>query len=288
MIKLPKILMRSDVHANKNDFGHVLVLAGSPGMLGAAALCGLSAMRAGSGLVTLAVAKSLNLALQKKISPVIMTMPLPETSAQAVSLSGYEMIKKVFPRFQSLAIGPGLDPHDSALEKVVLKCIAECPVPLVIDARALSILSKDTSVLDKAKGPRVLTPHLGEMGKLTGLTAGYIQKNFDETAKAFARKHRCVLLLKSHRSIVVSQRGEFYRNNTGNAGMATAGSGDVLTGMIASFLGQGIETFEAAKIGCYLHGKAGDIAARVKGKISLIASDMIDHIPAALAKNGRG
>jgi ADP-dependent NAD(P)H-hydrate dehydratase / NAD(P)H-hydrate epimerase len=277
-MRLPAPLLRRNPHVQKNDFGHVLVWAGSPGMLGAAALCGLSAMRAGSGLVTLAVAKSLNLALQKKISPVIMTMPLPETSAQAVSLSGYQKIKKIFSRFQSMVIGPGLDPHDRTLEKVVLKCITECPVPLVIDARALSILSKDTSMLGKAKGPRILTPHLGEMCRLTGLTAGHIQKNFDETAKTFARQHRCVLVLKSHRSVVVSPRGEFYRNNTGNAGMATAGSGDVLAGMIAAFLGQGIGAFEAAKFGCYLHGKAGDRAAKRHGKASLIASDLIDHI----------
>jgi hydroxyethylthiazole kinase-like uncharacterized protein yjeF len=282
-MRLPAPLLRRNPNAHKNEFGHALIMAGSPGMLGAAALCGLAAMRSGAGLTTLAIPKSLNLTLQEKISPVIMTLPLPEVSRQSLRVQAYKKIKTIFHNFQSMAIGPGLG-HELVLEKVVLKIIQECPLPLVIDARALSILSKDLTALSRSAGRRVLTPHLGEMKSLSGLTRAAIEKNPEEVAKNFAKKYRCVLLLKGHRTVVASPTGEIYINRTGNAGMATAGSGDVLTGMIAAFLAQGIEIFEATKTACYLHGKAGDVAAQRKGKASMIATDIIDAIPSVLCK----
>jgi NAD(P)H-hydrate epimerase len=181
-----------------------------------------------------------------------------------------------------MAVGPGLG-HEPVLAKVVLRLIKECPLPLVIDARALSILSTDMSMLAQAQAPRVLTPHLGEMRSMTGLTVEAIEKDRVGTAHAFAKKYNCVLLLKGHNSVVASPK-KVYVNRTGNAGMATAGSGDVLTGMAAAFLAQDIEPFEATKTACYLHGKAGDIAAKRKGKVSMIASDIIDGISDAIGK----
>jgi ADP-dependent NAD(P)H-hydrate dehydratase / NAD(P)H-hydrate epimerase len=279
-MRLPAPLSRSNPKVHKNQFGHVLIMAGSPGMLGAAALCGLSAMRSGAGLVTLAVAKGLNLTLQKKISAVLMTLPLAETPRQSISFTADPQIKKMYARIQSMAIGPGLG-QDPSTKKLVLKVIKECP-PLVIDADALNILSKEKNVLLKAKGPRVLTPHEGEMSRLTGSPRRYIEKNREAVARAFARKYQCVLLLKGHRTVIASPDGKAAINRTGNAGMATAGSGDVLTGMIAAFIGQGMGAFEAAKAACHLHGKAGDLAAKRKGKASMIATDIIESLPAVI------
>jgi hydroxyethylthiazole kinase-like uncharacterized protein yjeF len=281
-MRLPAPLLRRDPHAHKNHFGHVLMLAGSPGFLGAAALTGLAAMRSGAGLVTMAVAESLNLSLQEKVSPVIMTLPLPGGSNHSLGLPAYQQIKKALGGFQAMAVGPGLG-HEAALAKVVLRVIRECPIPLVVDARALSILATDMKALSQAKGPRVLTPHLGEMRSMTGLTIDKIEKDRIGTAKVFTKKYNCILVLKGHNSVVASPK-KVYVNHTGNAGMATAGSGDVLTGMTAAFLAQDIEPFEAAKTACYLHGKAGDIAAKRKGKVAMIASDIIDAIADAIGK----
>lgn len=243
-------------------------------MLGAAALCGLAAMRSGAGLVTIGVAKSLNLALQSKISNVIMTLPLDETSGH-IAFGAYALIKKSFSKYQSVAIGPGLG-QEAGTKKFVLKMIQECPLPLVIDADALNILSLDLNILRRAQGPRIITPHSGEMARLTGLTRQAIESNRIKSARDFAGRFDCVVVLKGHHTIVASPSGKTYVNKTGNSGMATAGSGDVLTGMIAALLGQGIKPFESAKIACHWHGLVGDYAAKKIGKLSLIATDLID------------
>lgn len=277
-MRLPAPLSRHRPNVHKNQFGHLLILAGSGRMLGAAALCGLSAMRTGAGLVTIGVPKSLNKTLQAKISNVIMTLPLPETSAGAIAAGAYLNIKGIFSKYQAVAIGPGMG-QETGTQKFVLNVIRECPLPVVVDADALNILSSHLEVLDHAQGPRILTPHPGEMQRLTGIARLVIEKDRQSVARDFARKYRCILLLKGHRTCVASPVGKIYINKTGNSGMATAGSGDVLTGMIAALLAQGVGPFESAKIGCYLHGLAGDSAAREHGKIALIATDIIGSIP---------
>jgi len=282
MIKIPKVLLRRESDLHKNWFGHVVILAGSGSMLGAAALCGLSAMRSGAGLVTIGIAKNLNLTLQNKISPVIMTLPLNENSNGEISIKAYRHIKTLYSRVQSFAIGPGLG-QGVSISKLFLKIIQDCPVPLVIDADALNILAKNMKILRNVRGPRILTPHAGEMGRLTGLSRQDVENKRKSIAQAFARKYKCVLLLKGQRTLVASPSDKIYVNTTGNVGMATAGSGDVLTGMIAAFLAQGIAPFEAACIGAYLHGKAGDAAARVQGKVSMIATDLIERLPDVLS-----
>lgn len=282
-MRLPAPLSRRKNDAHKNQFGHVLVLAGSARMLGAAALCGLSAMRTGAGLVTAGVAKSLNSTLQAKVSNVIMTLPLQETSGQAIAFAAYSSVKKTFPKYQSVALGPGMG-QEAGTKKFVLKMIAECPLPMVVDADALNILSSDLTRLGRAQGLRVLTPHPGEMARLTGLSSDQIAKDRAKAARDFSVKYRCVLLLKGHRTVVTSPLGNIYINQTGNSGMATAGSGDVLTGMIAALLAQGVEPFQSAKTACYLHGLAGDEAARQTGKVSLTAADIIESIPRAIQK----
>lgn len=280
-MQLPAPLLRRNPKLNKRDFGSVLIIAGSPGMLGAAALSSLSAMRCGAGLVTAAVSKGLNLTLQKKVSPVVMTWPLPQTTQGHLSFKAYALIKERFAKYQAIAIGPGLGLYSST-KKLVLSLAKECPLPVVIDADALNAIADNPDILKQAKGPRILTPHLGEMVRLTGLSVKQIEADRKNITLAFARRWHCVILLKGQNTVVASCEGGFYINRTGNVGMATAGSGDVLTGMIAAFLAQGIDSFDAACLGARLHGKAGDKAARLKSNASLIATDIIDAIPAVL------
>lgn len=282
-MRLPAPLLRNKSDAHKNQFGHVCVIAGSGRMLGAAALTSLAAMRAGAGLVTAAVPASLNAAAHKKISNVVMTLPLKETREQTVSADAFAQIRRALSGgpFDVLAIGPGLSRHPST-QRLVLKIIAASSKPLVIDADALYALAGHAGILHKTDTLKVLTPHPGEMARLIGRAKDYVEGHRRQTAVEFARKHGCVLLLKGHRSVVASPDGKVYVNTTGNAGMATAGSGDVLTGMIAALLGQGLTGFEAARFGVWWHGKAGDLAAKKKTRPAMIASDIIDEIPTAL------
>lgn len=247
-------------------------------MLGAAALSSLAAMRSGAGLVTTAVPCGLNLILQKKISNCVMTMPLAQGRSGSFSLKAYGQLKKIWGQFDAIAIGPGIG-RDLATMQLARQMMTHCPKPLVIDADALFALAGHTEILRKAKGVRVLTPHSGEMSRLTGQSIRIIEGSRLITARDFACGYNCVLLLKGYRTAVASASGRTYINHTGNVGMATAGSGDVLTGMITAFLGQGMGPFEAAKYGAYYHGKAGDLAANKKSKASMIASDIIEQIP---------
>jgi NAD(P)H-hydrate epimerase len=282
-MRLPAPLSRPNPNVYKNKFGHVLILAGSRGMLGASALTGLAAMRSGAGLTTIGIPASLNLTLQKKIASVIMTLPLNETKKQTLAISAYNQIKKLLPRFSAIALGPGLSEQPST-QKLILKIIGTAHQPLVIDADALNALVGNLNVLKKIKNIKILTPHAGEMARLLKIKREAVESNREEIAKDFARKYECVLILKAHHTIVASPEGKVYINRYGNAGMATAGSGDVLTGILVAFLAQGLGEFEAAKLGTFIHGNAGDIAAKVKTKAAMIASDIIDYIPAAFKK----
>ncbi len=268
----PSVLLRRNPRLNKKDFGHVLVVAGSKTMLGACALCSLSAMRSGAGLVTAAVAKSLNLTLQKKISPVIMTLPLPENSKGELSLKAFDVLKKNFSKYVAIAIGPGLGLHPNT-QQLIYRMVENYAGPMVVDADALNALAKNLKPLRNAKGPRILTPHLGEMNRLMGQTVGDRKK----MALDFVRQNHCVLVLKGPHTLIAS-KSKVVVNATGNVGMATAGSGDVLTGMIVGILGQGVEAFQAAQLGVYYHGKAGDKAAQLRSKASMIATDIIENI----------
>lgn len=282
-MRLPTRLSRRNPHVHKNTFGHVLILAGSPRMAGAAALTGLAAMRSGAGLVTLGVPRSLNAVVQKKISPVLMTFPLPETRKKTLSVSACRPLKSQLKKFRAVGVGPGLS-EDKSTRNLILKLIETVSLPMVIDADGLNALARKPEVINKCRHPRILTPHPGEMVRLTGLSKDQIASNRRNIAREFARIHGCIVLLKGHNTIVADPSGKIYTNRSGNAGMATAGSGDVLTGMITAFLGQGLAPFEAAKLGAYLHGKAGDLSARKKTRLAMIATDIIDSIPLALKK----
>src|SRR3989339_161961 len=280
-MQLPTLLSRQNKKAHKNNFGHILITAGSGRMLGAGALSCISAMRSGAGLVTFAIPKSLNLTAQKKISNCIMTLPLSETKNQTLSFAAFKELKKTLQKYDCIAIGPGLG-TDKSTQKLILKIIESSQVPLVIDADALNAVAQDPKTLLISKTKKILTPHAGEMARLTKLKKADIEKDRKNTALSFAIGHNCILLLKGNNTVVAGHDGSIYINKSGNSGMATAGSGDVLTGVISAFVGQGLECFEAAKFGAYIHGKAGDLAAKKKTKISMTASDISDHIPNAI------
>jgi NAD(P)H-hydrate epimerase len=279
-MRLPTQLLRRRLKSNKGDFGHIFILAGSAGFSGAAVLCSFGAIRTGAGLVTLGISKGINSAIIR-IKPLeVMTLSLPETSTGSISLKAYEKIEEFSKKVDLVIIGPGLT-QDKSTQSLIRKLVAEINKPLIIDADGLNALVGNLNLLPPDS---ILTPHPGEMARLLGINAEEIQKNRKEIARKFSKKYRVVLVLKGHETIVSDYSGDLYINKTGNSGMATAGSGDVLTGMIGAFLGQGLKAFKAAKYAVYLHGLAGDLAAEEKTQISLIASDIIDKIPSAIKK----
>jgi ADP-dependent NAD(P)H-hydrate dehydratase / NAD(P)H-hydrate epimerase len=277
-MRLPARLLPRKKDSCKNDFGHIFILAGSANMLGAASLCAKSALRSGSGLVTVGVVKSLNKILQKKLPDEIMTRPLAQTADGTIALSAFTQIKDSLKKVDALVIGPGLSQQPST-QKLIRKLVYAVTVPMVIDADGLNALAGH---IKEFRGIKVLTPHPGEMARLTGATIQKVQKQRKGIAKALARKYNCIVVLKGRGTVVADSAGRIYVNKTGNPGMATAGSGDVLSGMIAAFLGQGVQPFEAAKTAVYLHGLAGDLAAKEKTQLGLIASDIIENIPRAI------
>ena len=267
-----------DIH--KGDLGHVLVVAGSAGLTGAAALCSLDALRAGAGLVTLGIPKSLQDVMAAKLTEV-MTVPLPETPPRSLSLKALPELLSLIERITVVAMGPGLSQH-SETKEVVRRLLPRLTKPTVVDADGLNALAEDLNVLKRLTLPVILTPHPGEMGRLARLSAADVQRDRERITKEFAKTYGVVVVLKGHRSLVANVDGELYGNDTGNPGMATGGMGDVLTGMIAGLLGQGVSLFNAARLGVYLHGLAGDLAAEEIGEVGLIASDVLDRIPEAL------
>lgn len=285
-MRLPTRLSRRAPESSKFDFGHLLILAGSARFSGAAVLAADAAMRSGAGLVTLGTPKSLNSAVIKIKSREVMTLPLPQTRGGALSYSGYKLIKSFIERVDCLALGPGLS-TEASTQRLVRKLVSGLRLPVVIDADALNALVGHTDILHKAakaNATMILTPHPGEMGRLLGVSSKKVQQNRLRLAKKFARDYGVILVLKGKDTVVAGGQAKSYINHTGNSGMATAGSGDVLSGMIAAFLGQGMDGFSAAKFAVYLHGVAADLAVKEMTRISLIASDIIDKIPKALKR----
>ncbi|MFA5411224.1 MAG: NAD(P)H-hydrate dehydratase [Candidatus Omnitrophota bacterium] len=284
---MPAQLLQRRVDAHKGDFGHIFILAGSGRFSGAAVLCAEAALRSGAGLVTLGIPQGLHQAIIKLKPKEAMTLPLPQTKEETLSLQGYKKIRDFASNIDILVIGPGLSQQKST-QSLIRKVISGINKPRVIDADGLNALSGHLKLLRAAPGgagrPAILTPHPGEMARLLGVKVDKLQSGREKLALKFARDYKVILVLKGHRTVVADDKGNLYINKTGNPGMAAAGSGDVLTGMIAAFLGQGLNAFNAAKYAVYLHGLAGDLAAKEKTQISLIASDIIDKIPEAIKK----
>jgi NAD(P)H-hydrate epimerase len=269
-----------DTH--KGGVGHVLVVAGSTGKTGAAAMCALSALRAGAGLVTLGVPESLNPVVEPQALEV-MTAPLPEITTGILSDESFEAIMDLVSDKRCLALGPGLGTAPET-RRLVARLVKSCPVPLVIDADGLNNLAANTDILKSKKTEIILTPHPGEMARLMAASAKDIQADRIGCARAFAEKFKVHLVLKGAKTVMAHPDGRVYVNPTGNPGMASAGMGDVLTGMIAGFAAQGYAPAEAAKIAVYLHGSAADHLAQTKGPFGYIASDVMAEIPGAIRK----
>lgn len=280
---IKKLLPKRKPDTHKGDYGHVFVVAGSAGMTGAAALASTGALLSGSGLVTLGIPKSLNPIMEAKLTEV-MTKPLPETDDQTLSEGAFSGIIKFAEKVNCVAIGPGLS-RNYGTEKLVKELVISLDKPVVLDADGINALEGNASILSSAKAPIVITPHCGEMARLVSLSREAIVKAKEKVAKNFASKYNVVCVLKGHRTVVAGPKGKAYVNLTGNPGMASGGVGDILTGMIASFIGQGIKPFDAAKLGVFLHGLAGDLAAKEKGEASLIASDILEKLPEAIRKS---
>ncbi len=287
-MRLPTRLLRRKSNSNKSDFGHVFILAGSAGYSGAALLCAEAAMRSGAGLVTLGIPKGINNAIIKTKPKEVITLPLPETAGGSLSAKAFRKIEDFAGKVDLLVIGPGLS-QDKSTQGLVLKVVRSIDKPMVIDADGLNALAGHLDLLAKIRNlePKtiILTPHPGEMSRLLGIGINKIQGERKKIAKGFAKRYRLTLALKGHKTIVADYNGNLYVNSTGNPGMSSAGSGDVLTGIIAAFLGQGLGAFNSAKYAVYLHGLAGDLAAKEKTQISLIASDIIAKIPEAIKKS---
>ena len=270
---------RRDIH--KGHRGHLLVLAGSTGKTGAAALTCLGALRAGSGLVTLGIPRSLNPVLESKLTEA-MTFPLPETQGGSLSLEGEEKILALLEGKTALALGPGLGTHDETV-RLVRRIVSQCPVPLVVDADGLNALAGDLTPLGACKGRVILTPHPGEMARLTGLAHAEVQSDRADVAARFAQDHGCHLVLKGARSLVARPDGRIHVNPTGNPALASGGSGDVLTGLVGAFLARGFPAEKAAMAGVYLHGLAADLLAEEMGEAGVLAGDLTEVIPPLMA-----
>jgi len=267
--------------AHKGNFGRVLVVAGSRGMTGAACLAGDSALRTGAGLVTVAVPETLHDIMEVKLTEV-MTVPLPDTGAGVLSEEAGQVILTNLGKADVLAVGPGLStaPEVVALLKELLSSVR---VPCVLDADALNAI-EGGEILKEVRTPVVISPHPGEMARLMGISVREVQEDRLEVAARAATAWNVVVLLKGARTVVAAPSGAIYINPTGNPGMATGGSGDVLTGTVASLIAQGLEPSRAAAAGAYIHGLAGDLAAGEKGMAGLVAGDILSALPAAIHK----
>jgi NAD(P)H-hydrate epimerase len=260
-----------------------LIIAGSTGKTGAAALSANSAVRAGSGLVTLGVAESLHQILETKTTEV-MTTPLPDSGSGYLTSSAYPAIEKLLAGKDVMAIGPGLDrrPGTTSLVHTIIESVS---LPLVIDADGLNALAEDMNVLKRKKSATVvLTPHPGEMSRLLGTSIPDVEAIRISVAQEFARNFGVYLVLKGARTIIASPTGTAAINGSGNPGMATGGMGDVLTGIITSLLGQGYNAWNACLLGVFLHGYAADLVAEDKGEIGLCATDVQEKLPYAYNK----
>ena len=264
---------------HKGTFGHVFIIAGSRGFTGAAKLACEGAARSGVGLVTAGVPRPLGDIVAASLVEA-MSVLLPATEAQSLSLDAVEPALEFASTKQAVVLGPGLSQH-AGTRGFVIEFARRCPAPMLIDADGLNALSAEPDALLESAGPRVLTPHPGEMARLMGRTTTDVQRDRESVATEAASRYGCVVVLKGHRTVVADSAGEVFINPTGNAGLATGGTGDVLAGLAGGLLAQGMEPMHAALLGVYVHGLAGDCAAKAMTQRGMIASDVANAIPEA-------
>lgn len=268
--------------SNKGTLGSLLCICGSYGMAGAAIMAGKAALRCGIGLLKIAVPKSIYPVCATNILESVY-YPLEETSNGVISSKNTDFLLEMCEKSSAVVIGCGLSVCDDT-KNLVQSVITNCKKPLVIDADALNCICNKPEILKNLKAPAIITPHPGEMARLLHSTPKTVNSNRENTAIDFAKKFGVVTVLKGAGTIIASPDGEVYINHTGNSGMATGGSGDVLSGIIGSLLAQGAAPINAAAAGVFLHGTIGDLAAEKLGKISMLPTNMIDMIPTAYLK----
>lgn len=268
--------------SNKGTLGSLLCICGSYGMAGAAIMAGKAALRCGIGLLKIAVPKSIYPVCATNILESVY-YPLEETSNGIISSKNTDFLLEMCEKSSAVVIGCGLSVCDDT-KNLVQSVITNCEKPLVIDADALNCICNKPEILKNLKAPAIITPHPGEMARLLHSTPKAVNSNRENTSIDFAKKFGVVTVLKGAGTIIASPDGEVYINHTGNSGMATGGSGDILSGIIGSLLAQGASPINAAAAGVFLHGTIGDLAAEKLGKISMLPTDMIDMIPTAYLK----
>jgi ADP-dependent NAD(P)H-hydrate dehydratase / NAD(P)H-hydrate epimerase len=281
--------------SHKGTFGHVFVVAGSRGKSGAALMTGLAALRSGAGLVTLWLPDSLQRDVVGKI-PELMTEFLPATSTGSSSAAGIDKIIASLDQAQVIVLGPGMTTQEST-QKLVREIVRRSPVPIVLDADGINAFSSNRHTMFNELGQSItITPHPGEMARLMDKSISEVQKNRVAVACAFSEERRCFTILKGHQTIIASPEGHVYINSTGNPGMATGGSGDILAGMVGRFVAGWQRKYHGADLSAlanylsaavYLHGLAGDLAAEEKGVESLIATDLLPHLPEAFKRSAK-
>src|SRR6266850_3124297 len=271
---------RRPANANKGDFGHVLIFGGSLGKSGAAAMAGMASLKVGAGLATVATPRSA-LPAVAAFTPELMTEPLEETEAGTASGAALTNLLPLVKRKTVVAIGPGLSQH-SATVWAVREFVRACTLPIVLDADGLNAFEESSDDLNGSMRPLIITPHPGEMARLTKLTTAQVQERRIDIAREFATRHHAVVVLKGHRTVITEPGGKVWVNMTGNPGMAKGGTGDVLTGMIAGMIAQHpTSLIDAVLAAVYLHGLAGDLAVQKTGERSLMATDLVSFLPDA-------
>jgi NAD(P)H-hydrate epimerase len=269
--------------SHKGSYGHLLILAGSVGKTGAAVMAAEAALRSGVGLVTVASAKSAIPMMAPRV-PEAMWEPLPETDSGAVSTRAQSRLLELLREREALALGPGLGTEDETVA-LVREIVGASEIPTVVDADGLNALARKPQAIPAGRA-LVLTPHPGEAGRLLGSSAKEVESDRLQAVRRLAQETKTHVLLKGYRTLISDPRGNVHVNLTGNAGMATGGTGDVLTGILGALLAQGVDIEEALPLGAHLHGLAGDMAAAAIGQTSLVATDLIEKLPEALRSLG--
>ena len=264
------------IDAHKGTFGSVLLVAGALGMSGAVALSARAALRGGCGLVFAATPRSVQPTVAAQVAEAI-TVPLPENKLGRLQGDGLYILREKWRNCHAVAIGPGMTQDEEALP-LLAGILAECPLPVVLDADALNLLAKHPEIMEARQAPTIMTPHPGEAARLLATDIESIQSNRISSALKLAQTYQSTVVIKGAHTLIAEPDGSLALNITGNSGMATAGSGDVLTGLLVSLLAQQLPVSQAARIAVYLHGLAGDLAAKTLGEASLVAGDLIETI----------
>ncbi len=274
------MIPKRDRNSHKGYYGKARMIAGSMSMAGAAILTTKAALRSGLGMARLYVPDSIN-HIMKTAVPELITVPFQELRKGVIGINHIDTILKDAPDSDVFTIGPGCG-ISFELEEIVKNIIEKVPSPIILDADALNVLAKDVSVLNLKKSPIIITPHMGEMSRLTGKPLEEIIESPVSTARDFAIEWQVYVVLKSARTVVATPEGKVYVNINGNSGMSTAGTGDVLTGIITGMVGQGLSPLNAALAGVFIHGMTGDRVAERLGEHGLLAGDLVEALPYTL------